>query len=72
MIYPYLLLSSIIIPLFVGSIFLILIKNMEAFLARFLGILGAILPFIFAWLLYFNYDKNSLNAYNFELIYQRD
>ena len=68
MIYPYLLLSSIIIPLFVGSIFLILIKNMEAFLARFLGILGAILPFIFAWLLYFNYDKNSLNAYNFELI----
>ena len=68
MIYPYLLLSSIIIPFSVGVLFLILVKDMEALLARFLGIFGASFPFICAWVIYFNYDTNNLDAYNFELI----
>ena len=68
MMYSHLLFSTIWIPFICGLIFLVFVKDAKTLGVRLLGLSGATLPFICAWILYFNYDSSLVNAYNFELI----
>ena len=68
MMYSHLLFSTIWIPFIYGLIFLVFVKDAKTLGVRLLGLSGATLPFICAWILYFNYDSSLVNAYNFELI----
>ena len=68
MLLPQLLFSTIWIPFICGLSFLLFFKEVHSLSVRILGIVGAALPFIFAWTLYFFYDASSLDAYNFQFI----
>lgn len=68
MMYSHLLFSTIWIPFICGLIFLVSVKDVKTLGARLLGLCGGVLPFVFAWILYFKYDASLLEAYNFELI----
>ena len=61
MMYSHLLFSTIWIPFICGLFFLFLVKDVKTLGGRLLGIAGAFLPFIFAWVLYFNYDSKPVS-----------
>lgn len=68
MMHSHFLFSTIWIPFLCGLTFLVLVKDVKTLGSRLLGLAGVIVPFIFAWVLYFNYDASHVNAYNFEFI----
>ena len=63
MMYSHLLFSTIWIPFICGLFFLFLVKDVKTLGGRLLGITGAFVPFIFAWVLSINYDSNLGNAF---------
>ena len=68
MFFSYILLSSIIIPFVAGIGFLTFFKNTDNILCRSIALLGSALPFIFSIILYFNFESEILDSYNYEII----